>query len=279
MKDKRKNMPGDLRETRALLVDDSRIHLHILSEMLRRKHVRTRLCRNGREALTLMCQEKYDLIFLDDRMPGMSGAETLHLAVAMEGNRNLCTPVIAATATGQEGARERYLELGFSDYLPKPIHRDALASLLARFLPGEEALPSQEEQAQSRRERQMKPEEMLVDVQAGIAICDGEADLYYVIASMFAGEYKEKSEQIQAYYDAGDWRGYCVYVHALGSTALQAGCIGLSEQAKQMEALVGTLQKNPEKAGEILSRIREAHGPLMALYARAAEAAGALQRP
>ncbi len=95
---------------------------------------------------------------------------------------------------------------------------------------------------------------------------------------MFAGEYKEKSEQIQAYYDAGDWRGYRVYVHALGSTALQAGCLGLSERAKQMEALVGTLQKTPAEAGEILPRIREAHSPLMALYARAAKAAENLQR-
>ena len=276
MKDKRKNTPGDWKEPRALLVDDSRIHLLILSEMLRRKYVRTKLCRNGREALSLMCQEKYDLIFLDDRMPGMSGVETLRLASTMKGNRNLHTPVIAAT--GQEEARERYLNLGFSDYLPKPIHRDALAGLLARFMPGEEALPASEKQAQAGREGQMEPEEKLVDVQAGIAICDGEADLYYVIASMFAGEYKEKSEQIQAYYDAGDWRGYRVYVHALGSTALQAGCLGLSERAKQMEALVGTLQKTPAEAGEILPRIREAHSPLMALYARAAKAAENLQR-
>ena len=98
------------------------------------------------------------------------------------------------------------------------------------------------------------------------------------LISVFVYDSTQKLSQFRKLYDAGDWRGYRVYVHALGSTALQAGCLGLSERAKQMEALVGTLQKTPAEAGEILPRIREAHSPLMALYARAAKAAENLQR-
>ena len=267
---------------KVLLVDDNEMNLRVLEEMLRPEKVQIEKCRSGKEALQRMCREQYDLIFLDDLMPGMTGVETLRIAGAMEGNRNWTTPVVAATGTVLSGSREKYLAAGFADYLPKPVRMSQLERMLARFLPPEKVSLIQEEA--EKKEEQVKQEEtqapsggeVLVDVSAGIALCDGEEDLYYVITSMFAGEYAEKREQIEKYYGDGDWNNYLVFVHALGSTALQTGCTVLSGRARAQEAMVQKLVKNPELAGDLIPKIRAEHAPLMALYERSAKAAGEL---
>ncbi|MGN1022736.1 MAG: response regulator [Lachnospiraceae bacterium] len=267
---------------KVLLVDDNEMNLRVLEEMLRPEKVQIEKCRSGKEALQRMCREQYDLIFLDDLMPGMTGVETLRIAGAMEGNRNWTTPVVAATGTVLSGSREKYLAAGFADYLPKPVRMSQLERMLARFLPPEKVNLIQEEA--EKKEEQVKQEETpasaggeaLVDVGAGIALCDGEEDLYYVIASMFAGEYREKREQIEKYYEAGDWNNYLVFVHALGSTSLQAGCTVLSGRARAQEAMVQRIVKNPALAETVIPRIRAEHEPLMELYERSAQAAGAV---
>ena len=70
-------------------------------------------------------------------MPIMDGIETLQKFETTEGNRNLDTPVIALTANAVTGAREMYMENGFTDFLAKPIVYEKLEKLLLKYLPKE----------------------------------------------------------------------------------------------------------------------------------------------
>ena len=81
---------------------------------------------SGMETLDKVRQKRYDVIFIDHRMPEMDGLETLSAMKSLEGN--LCTdvPCIALTANAGPGAKEDYLAAGFNDYLSKPVNPDKL---------------------------------------------------------------------------------------------------------------------------------------------------------
>lgn len=78
----------------------------------------------GREALAGLQREPPDLVLLDISLPAMDGVEVLAQIRADERLKRL--PVIALTAHAMAGDREKYLDVGFDDYLTKPITDESL---------------------------------------------------------------------------------------------------------------------------------------------------------
>lgn len=112
-----------------LIVDDNKFTLKISDKFLRKYNVETNLATSGEECLKML-DNNYDLIFLDDMMPGMSGANTL----AEMKKRNINTSVVVLTGNTEEGAEEKYYEQGFDDYLSKPIDDEELEIILKENL-------------------------------------------------------------------------------------------------------------------------------------------------
>ena len=75
-------------------------------------------------------QKKYDLIFLDHMMPDLDGVATLKL---LKQSGYYLPPVIALTANSFAGLKEKYISLGFSDYLSKPINIKELNKIINTF--------------------------------------------------------------------------------------------------------------------------------------------------
>ena len=73
----------------------------------------------------------YDLILMDDMMPKISGTETLNQLKTID---HFKIPVIALTANAIDGMKDKYLSVGFDDYLSKPIDKNALNSVIHKFL-------------------------------------------------------------------------------------------------------------------------------------------------
>lgn len=87
----------------------------------------------GPEALEGIKHERPDLVLLDISLPEMDGTEVLQKIRADEALRDL--PVIALTAHAMAGDREKYLDTGFDDYVPKPIvEEEALLGAIERLL-------------------------------------------------------------------------------------------------------------------------------------------------
>lgn len=120
-----------------LVVDDTRMNLVVIEGLLKRTLVQVETAPGGEEALAMAKENAYDLILLDQRMPGMDGTEVLKRMKSMEEGRNASTPVICLTADAVTGARERYLQEGFTDYLSKPVDTKALERTLMKYLPPE----------------------------------------------------------------------------------------------------------------------------------------------
>ena len=126
----RKHVSFTAEDARILVVDDSAVNLTVIRNLLKRTKIRIDTAGSGQEALQLVRDNEYDVIFLDHMMPDMDGPETLAKMKEMEDNRSLNSPVICLTANASSTAREEYIGAGFRDYLSKPIMMKELEELL-----------------------------------------------------------------------------------------------------------------------------------------------------
>ena len=122
----------------ALLADDEPVNLLVASELLRTMGGEVVCVSDGAAALATCESRRFDLIFLDCRMPEIDGYEVA-TRLRSEGSPQTC-PIIALTASAMKGDRERCLAAGMDDYLTKPVQSDELRAAVGRWL--EPASPS-----------------------------------------------------------------------------------------------------------------------------------------
>jgi CheY-like chemotaxis protein/nitrogen-specific signal transduction histidine kinase len=120
---------------RVLLVEDHPVNRHFALLLLKRLGVEVETANDGIEALDQLERSDFDAILMDVQMPRMDGFEATRCIRQQEevlGDGHI--PIIAMTAHAMAGDRERCLEAGMDGYLSKPIHREALRSLLHRWI-------------------------------------------------------------------------------------------------------------------------------------------------
>lgn len=120
---------------KVLVVDDNAVNRKVFCGLLKETKIQVDEAVGGMECLEKTRKKRYDLLFLDHMMPGIDGIETFRRM--KEDPENLCRdiPVVVLTANAISGAREGYLEAGFTDFLSKPIDAEKLEKMIARLLP------------------------------------------------------------------------------------------------------------------------------------------------
>jgi CheY-like chemotaxis protein len=119
---------------RLLLTEDNAVNQKVALAILRKLGLTADLAGNGLEALELVRERTYDIVFMDCQMPEMDGFQATRAIREMEGpDRRV--PILAMTANAMQGDRERCLEAGMDDYIPKPITIVDLKNALQRWLP------------------------------------------------------------------------------------------------------------------------------------------------
>ena len=121
-------------DSHILLVDDNTINRKVFKNLLKQTLIQITDVASGQECLDLVKENHYDLIFLDHMMPEMDGIETFEAMKKLEGNKCAHTPVIMLTANAISGAKEEYINLGFNDFLSKPIIPESLESIVKKYL-------------------------------------------------------------------------------------------------------------------------------------------------
>ena len=139
-----KEAPGDpvrtgsgdfkVRNVRALIVDDNKINLIVAEELLRHYGVESDAVESGVEALVMVRDHSYDLVFMDHMMPGMDGIEVTR-RIRMMGGGYVSLPIIALTANAVSGMRELFLKNSLNDFVSKPIEVMELSRVLRAWLP------------------------------------------------------------------------------------------------------------------------------------------------
>ena len=121
-----------------LVVDDDFRNVFALSALLERGSAEVLVAESGKQALTVLAESPdVDLVLMDIMMPGMDGYATIR-AVRLLGDF-AALPIIAVTGKVMKGERERCLEAGANDYVPKPVDTVELLAALGPWLPRIEA--------------------------------------------------------------------------------------------------------------------------------------------
>ncbi len=248
-----------------LVVDDTPMNHVVIRELLKHTLLKLESARSGLECLEKQHGKKYDLIFLDYRMPGMDGIETLSAMKKDVDSPNIDTPVIVLTANAISGARENFLREGFDDYLSKPIESDKLEKALIKYLPKEKVeLTKSDGDDDNNKALEGSPEQIpdylsnleKVDVEEGLKNC-GSVESYLSILKVYYESADMTRNNIETAYDAKNIKDYTSYVHSLKSTSRT---IGAKELSKLSEML--------EKAGNDgdVETIEEFHNELLNLH-------------
>ena len=289
-------------DARILVVDDVDLNLKVFKGLLKRSKMQIETALSGARAIEMIRINRYDCIFMDHQMPEMDGLETLAKLQTDAPERIDGIPIIALTANAIAGAREMYLNEGFSDYLTKPIDGWALMGMLHKWLPKDkiheapkasgsmdvmEFLPPdnssqlqithawQKDDTESHKTTvQNTPvsklealKNMGIDVKAGLTYAMQDEDFYLELVGDFVSDKDQTSRTLQNAFDERDWKNYEVKVHALKSSAKTIGAMELSEQARVLEFAAGDLDE------AVLS---EKHGPLIKEYGELVKKIGAI---
>ncbi len=228
-------------EAKILVVDDVEMNLKVVKGLLKETQIQIDTAVSGRQCLERVKTTRYDVIFLDHMMPEMDGIETLQNMKLLKDNLNREVPVIMLTANAIVGAKEEYIQAGFTDYLTKPIQETELLAMLVKYLPEEHMeVPGTEEpgMAVDTRKSEMSRMQQLeklegIDIRTGLLYCMNDEDFYVEML----GEYLESDLMLdlEQVFSDEDWGNYRTLVHALKSTSLTIGAVHLSGQAKELE--------------------------------------------
>ncbi len=231
-------------DARVLVVDDNAINRKVFGKLLNQTQVQITEAESGLKCLELTKQEHFDIIFLDHMMPELDGIETLK---RLRGDpENLCggVPVIALTANAISGAKKRYLEAGFNDYLSKPIVSKKLEKMLWSFLPEELVKEAETVEDMQQPEEGQKPDlEQLPMVEGLDWNCAwlhlSGMDLLQSTVEAFYEQIPAAAEKLDACYQeigtADGLGAYRIQVHAMKSLAATVGIFPLAGMAKILE--------------------------------------------
>jgi len=224
-----------------LIVDDIKTNLRVAEGLLAPYKIQVDLRKSGVEAIEAVKIKKYDLIFMDHKMPEMDGVEATLRIRSMGatdpyyGN----VPIIALTANAITGMREMFMENGFNDFLSKPIDTIELNTLLKKWIPkckqtGEEAGKTSM-LLSGKQNAEVSVEINGIDVQKGIMLSGGTLESYLDTLSIFYKDGLEKIREMETCLETGSLSLYVIHVHALKAACANIGADELSAAAKKLE--------------------------------------------
>ena len=224
-----------------LIVDDTSINLKVAVNLLKNTKMKIDTATSGGEAVAMAAKTRYDMIFMDQRMPEMDGTEAFHRIRDTVEGASKDVPIVCLTADAVIGAKERYLSEGFSDYLTKPIDNYALEKMITKYLPGDKVERVYEEPADPNAEAFGEDEfsslrSVGIEPKAGLRYCQDDEELYRSLLAEYAYGEIEKANNLQKSYDAENWHDYSIYVHSLKSSSKMIGATALSMRAAKLEA-------------------------------------------
>ena len=226
------------KNARILVVDDVAMNLKVVSGLLKETEIHIDTATNGEDALQLVEENHYDLILLDHMMPVMDGIETLQCMKEIKNFDIRKTPVVMLTANAVVGAKDAYMQAGFTDYITKPIREEVLLSTVKKYLSQE--LIAENNGAEVKKEPANKADQSMgaltsvLDVATGLGYCMNDRLFYREMLSEYVKN--DRRADLEESLAKGDFESYRIVIHSLKSTSLTIGAVKLSDAAKAIES-------------------------------------------
>ena len=122
---------NDFSGKRCVFIDDDNMNLMIVSKKLENHNLIVDKGKNMAELFELLKTNEYDIIFLDDMMPKMSGTQ----AMKELKKQNFSRPIVVITGNCEDpNSRDNYINEGFDEFISKPVKDEVLDQILDLFL-------------------------------------------------------------------------------------------------------------------------------------------------
>lgn len=123
------------KDTSVLIAEDNRTNMEIAKQMFSNLGCNVRAVVNGEESISVVKDEKFDIIFMDCHMPKMDGYEaSREIKKMMKGNKIAVCPIIAFTANSGESDKDKCTSAGMDDFLSKPVQMGDIKEMLSKWL-------------------------------------------------------------------------------------------------------------------------------------------------
>jgi signal transduction histidine kinase/CheY-like chemotaxis protein len=242
-----------------LIVDDISSNLRVARELMAPYNMEVHTCLSGTEAVNLVREYRYDMVFMDHMMPGMDGLEASAAIRALENGdtyfREL--PIIALTANAVSGQREMFLSRGLNDFIAKPIEIKQLNSVLERWIPPEKKIKVEHAEKNTGPEEPVDLEIPELNTEIGLLNVSGSVDVYLDILNEFSRNVQHLKGQIRTARKSEDTSLYGQTMHALKGASRGVGALSLGNLAEELEeaAKNGELAAIKEKTDNLLREI------------------------
>jgi two-component system, sensor histidine kinase and response regulator len=219
-----------------LLVEDNELNQQIVVELLRDLGIVIDIAENGESAIRKINQDLYDMVLMDMQMPIMDG-----ITATKEIRKNpkfAHLPIVGITANAMVQDREKCMQAGMNDYLPKPINPIKLFCMIKKWVPNKKI---------SNKEMSALSEENFHGVNFNISGLDSEAGLrrvlgkkksYINLLRKYVSGQKNTFLQLEELLAKEEWNDAHRLIHTLKGVSGSIGAIAIQEKADILEAAI-----------------------------------------
>ena len=183
-----------------LVAEDTLFNQKFIRRLLDRWGHKATIVENGKAAVSAVSQNHFDIVLMDVQMPEMDGFEATEKIREMESSTSGHVPIIAMTAHAMKGDRERCLEAGMDDYVPKPISSETLLNAINALV----NQPSEGDIVSNPEDSNQGVGTPLFDKEALLKAFDNDWDFFMEVVDMFVADYPQMMADIKQAIDHQD---------------------------------------------------------------------------
>ena len=236
-----------------LVVDDNELNLKVASGLFNLFKINTKTALSGQEAIELVKETDYDIVFMDHMMPEMDGIETTNEIRKLGGKYKQLT-IIALTANAVHGAKEMFLANHFNGFISKPIEMEQLIQIFREWLPSdkieEHTIKAEPKGSEAEteipdhgKEENDSSDSFLnavgkineINTEIGLSRVSGLEDMYRETLELFCKKILVECEKMDGFLNNGDLHNFAVSVHGMKSSLATIGAMELAEIAAMLE--------------------------------------------
>jgi len=234
-------------DAKILVVDDNLVNLNVACGLLQLSQIKAETVASGKQAIELIEQKQYDLVFMNHMMPEMSGVEATKIIRGF----GVSVPIIALmSANAAEGTKEALLAAGMNDFLLKPIIKSELNQMLKDWLPAEKILTPISRTIVSNEAGYGEDKDYTefwdkieqieeLSLSSGLSRVENQRFLYKKTLQIMVREIEKRAINLKNFLTADDMQNFRITIHGLKGSLANIGANVLSFKARELEIASG----------------------------------------
>lgn len=246
---------SNLTPLRILLAEDSLVNQRLALALLERHQHSVQVAQTGKQALSMLEEQPFDLVLMDVQMPELDGLAATRAIREAEQNSGRHLPIIAMTAHALKGDRERCLQAGMDEYVPKPVREAQLWAAIDRVLQRKSANPADQ------GEQPLVLEHRVLDWDLALSVCHNDSALLRDIVEAFVEEEPQRLAEIRLAIADQNHELLTRAAHTIKGATRYFGATEVFDRAYALEKLGAS--RNFEGADEALQKLQQELARLM----------------